>query len=73
LISGEEWEKWLRKLAAAPPPLTGAAAFSTRAGLARHHNLQAFLYSLYVNARESADPNMQVLVPALQKVLKDLP
>jgi hypothetical protein len=65
----DDWERWLEKIAA---PANGRAAFGTRAALARHHNQQAFLYALYVNARESGDPNMQTLVPGLQVVFKTL-
>jgi hypothetical protein len=72
LLTTEDWEKWLRKVATPPPSLSGDAAYRTRAGLARHHNLQAFLYSLYVNARESGDQNMEALVPGLQTVFKTL-
>jgi hypothetical protein len=72
LLTPEEWQKWLQKVATPPPSLNGDAAFRTLAGLARTHNLQAFLYSLYVNARESGDANMQALVPGLQAVFKDL-
>jgi hypothetical protein len=72
LLTPTDWEQWLQKVATPPPSLSGDAAFRTRAGLARHHNLQAFLYSLYVNARESGDQNMQALVPGLQAVFKTL-
>jgi hypothetical protein len=72
LLTPEDWEKWLQKVATPPASLSGDAAFRTRAGLARAHNLQAFLYSLYVNARESGDANMQALVPGLQGVFKSL-
>jgi hypothetical protein len=72
LLTTEDWEKWLQKVATPPSSLTGEAAYRTRAGLARHHNLQAFLYSLYVNARESDDKNIQALVPGLQAVFKTL-
>lgn len=70
LLTANEWEQWLRKLAAPPVPANKEDAYRTRAGLARRHNLNAFLYALYVNARESGDANMQALVPALQAVLK---
>ncbi|MEO8061865.1 MAG: DUF2785 domain-containing protein [Pseudomonadota bacterium] len=70
LLNAGEWEQWLRALAAAPLSVSKQDAFRTRAGLARHHNLNAFLYALYVNARESGDANMQALVPGLQAVLK---
>jgi hypothetical protein len=72
LLTPEDWEKWLQKVATPPPSLSGEAAYRTRAGLAHHHNLQVFLYSLYVNARESGDQNMQALVPGLQAVFKTL-
>jgi len=73
LLTTEDWQKWLQKVATPPPSLNGEAAYRTRAGLAHHHNLQAFLYALYVNARESGDANIQALVPALQTVFKTLP
>jgi hypothetical protein len=72
LITGAEWEQWLRRVAAPPASEKKEAAYRTRSGLARHHNLHAFLFALYVNARESGDAKMQVLVPALQTVLKTL-
>ncbi|MEJ0086502.1 MAG: DUF2785 domain-containing protein [Pseudomonadota bacterium] len=70
LFTAAEWEQWLRALAAPPASTSKEDAYRTRAGLARHHNLNAFLYALYVNARESGDANMQALVPGLQAVLK---
>jgi hypothetical protein len=72
LITAAEWEQWLRQVATPPASQSEEDAFRTRAGLARRHNLHAFLFALYVNARESGDANMQVLVPALQAVLKTL-
>lgn len=73
LYTAEQWESWLRKVAAPAQPGTAEADVRTRAGLARRHNMQAFLYALYVNARESADPKIQALVPGLQAVFKALP
>jgi hypothetical protein len=70
LLTADDWEKWLR-VVVAPLPNADAAA-RTLAGLAHDHNLQAFLYALYVNARESNDSNMQLLVPGLQAVFKTL-
>jgi len=70
LLTADEWEQWLRTLAAPPVSASKEDAHRTRAGLARHHNLNAFLYALYVNARESGDANMQALLPGLQAVFK---
>ena len=70
LLTANEWERWLRNVAAPPAAANKVAAYRTRAGLARLHNLNAFLYALYANARESGDANMQALVPGLQAVFK---
>jgi hypothetical protein len=70
LLTANDWEKWLGALSAPPAAADKKDALGTRAGLARRHNLNAFLYALYVNARESGDANMQALVPGLQSVLK---
>ena len=71
LLTAEEWEVWLRKIAA--PPVTGRNdAYRTRPASPDVHNLHAFLFALYVNAREIGDPNMQMLVPVLQAAFKAL-
>ncbi len=72
LITADDWQQWLLAVAS-PAPLPGwDAAFASRAGLARRHNVHAFLYALYVNASESGDANMQVLLPGLQATFKTL-
>jgi hypothetical protein len=70
LITAAEWDQWLSKVATPPASAKNENAYRTRSGLAWRHNLRAFLFALYVNARETGDANMQVLVPALQAVLK---
>jgi hypothetical protein len=70
LLTADEWEHWLHTLAVPPAAASKEDTYRTRAGLARRHNLDAFLYALYVNARESGDANMQALVPGLQAVFK---
>jgi hypothetical protein len=72
LYTADEWEKWLQKIAAPPPSVDPTAAFRTQAGLARRHNLHAFMNALYVNAREGGDKNVEVLVAPLQTVIKTL-
>jgi hypothetical protein len=72
LITAEEWQQWLLKAASPAPLASWDDGFSSRAGLARRHNVRAFLYALYVNARQSGDANMQVLVPGLQAAFKTL-
>jgi hypothetical protein len=69
-FTAEEWERWLRALVAPPASGSKEDLYRTRAGLARHHNLTAFLHALYVNSRDSNDAGIQALVPGLQAVLK---
>jgi hypothetical protein len=72
LHSADEWQAWLLNVSSPAPLPDWAAAFQSRAGLAKRHNLYGFLFALYVNVRESGDPKMQVLLPGLQAVFKTL-
>jgi hypothetical protein len=72
LHTADEWQTWLLKVASPAPLPDWGAAFQSRAGLAKRHNLYGFLFALYVNVRESGDPKMQVLLPGLQAVFKTL-
>lgn len=72
LHTADDWQMWLMAVASPSPLPHWGAAFQSRAGLAKRHNLQAFLYALYVNARESGDAGMAALVPGLQAVFKTL-
>ena len=72
LHSAEEWQRWLAGVADPSPLPTWDAAFESREGLAKRHNLHAFLFALYVNASESGDEQMQLHVPALQAVFRTL-
>jgi hypothetical protein len=67
-----EWQAWLSSVATPAPLPDWGAAFQSRAGLAKRHNLLAFLYALYVNASESGDAGMQALLPGLRAVFKTL-
>jgi hypothetical protein len=72
LYTADEWRDWLGRVSAPTPLASWDAAFMSRAGLARRHNVHAFINVLYVNARESTDQNIQSLIPGLQSVLKSL-
>jgi len=67
-----EWNAWLLEVSAPAPFENWNAAFASSAGLARRHNVHAFIYALYANARESDDPKIQALVPGLSSVLTAL-
>lgn len=68
-----EWDEWFRRLALPAPLPTWGDAFSSRQGLAKRHNLLAFLRAVYVGAREGGDQRLEILVPGLQATLKGLP
>jgi hypothetical protein len=72
LHGADEWQQWLSKVASPAPFPEWGETYQSRAGLAKRHNLHAFLFALYVNVRESGDPKMQVLLPGLQAVFKTL-
>jgi hypothetical protein len=72
LHTAAEWNAWLLDVAAPAPFENWNAAFTSSAGLARRHNVHAFVYALYATARESDDPKIQALVPGLSAVLKTL-
>lgn len=72
LHTTEEWQTWLSALAEPAPLPDWGAAFQSRAGLAKRHNLLAFLFALYVNSSESGDAGMQTVLPGLRAVFKSL-
>ncbi len=72
LHTADDWRMWLVAVSSPAPLPDWGAAFQSRAGLAKRHNLQAFLYALYVNAQESGDVGMQSLLPGLKAVFKTL-
>jgi hypothetical protein len=72
LHTEDDWQAWLSAVAGPAPLPDWGAAFQSRAGLTKRHNLLAFLYALYVNASESGDEGMQALLPGLRVVFRTL-
>lgn len=70
LHSQSEWQAWFQGIVAPAPLKQWSEAYSSRAGLAKHHNVTAFLRASYVGAREGNDERLEVLVPGLQAALK---
>ena len=67
LLTAEDWQRWFEGLTRRPTGETGM----TPAGLARRHNLQAFLTLLYTTVQESAAPEPKaLLLPALRQALR---
>lgn len=67
-----EWKAWL-DAAAAPPAGGWSGVFKDAEGLARRHDVRAFLLALYVQARDSEVPGVQALLPALRAQLEAVP
>ena len=68
------WSTWFATLASPAPLASWEESFKSQAGLARKHNTQAFVQTLYVMVREGGDPALQQrLLPGLVEALKALP
>jgi hypothetical protein len=72
LHSEGEWSAWLAKVAAAPEG-GWASVFNDAGGLARRHDLRAFLLGLYAQAAESQQPGVQAMLPGLRAQLDAVP
>ena len=71
---GGEWERWLQRIAAPAPLPDWNAAFSSESGLARRHNVVAFLSALYLLASEQDHvPTRDRLLPGLREALRKIP
>lgn len=72
LHSEDEWRAWVATVSAPAPLKAWNDAFSSRAGLARRHNVQAFLQSIYVNSRDGESPKLAALAPIALDAIKTL-
>lgn len=69
MITEAEWTAWFARLA----PAEGEDLFASQAGLARRHNTNAFLYSVWLNARLSENPADDVLLPGAEAAIRAMP
>lgn len=68
LISEEEWTRWFAQF-----PTAGENMFASQAGLARRHNVNAFLQIVWLNARMSQNTADDVLLPGAEAALRAMP
>ena len=73
LHTEQEWQVWVDKLVLPAPLAKWEDAFSSNAGLAKRHNLQAFLLLLHTNTMQSDNKSWQTLNHLIHKALKKLP
>ncbi len=69
LISEEEWTRWFAQFI----PAQDHNLFASQAGLARRHNVNAFLYSVWLNARLSESTADDVLLPGAEAAIRAMP
>jgi Protein of unknown function (DUF2785) len=73
LHTREEWDAWFQKIASPTPLASWSEAYGSREGIAKRHNVLAFLRVAYVGAREGGDPRFEVLAPGIVAVMKQMP
>lgn len=68
LISEEEWTRYFAQF-----PTAGENMFASQAGLARRHNVNAFLQTIWLNARISQNTADDVLLPGAEAAIRAMP
>lgn len=73
VFTEQEWSEWLAQFAGPGELGSWDNAFQSEAGLARRHNVTAFLSALYVNAQASDAAALKPLATGAMEALKKLP
>lgn len=73
LISEAEWTTWFAQVAGPGEPGKWDNWFRSTDGIARKHNLMAFLSTIYVNVDVSENPGFASLRPGVSAAIKSLP
>lgn len=73
-LHGEpEWKDWFEGLVTPAPAASWREAMGTQAGLARLHDLRAFLLALQVEVQGSDTPGLVAMRPGLEAAFRQLP
>jgi hypothetical protein len=72
-VSQEEWAAWISRISSPAPLPTWRDAYASQAGLARVHNLNAFLSRLYIAGKLNGDDKIARLLPSTEEALKQIP
>jgi hypothetical protein len=73
VFTAEDWSAWFAQISAPAPLASWGEAFSSQAGLARKHNVSAFVNAIWINARLSENAGVQALLPGAEAALRALP
>ena len=68
----KDWEDWMENLVKPAPLVKWDDAFTSSEGLAKRHNLQAFLLLLHANTLQADDKNWKLLNRLSMEALKKL-
>lgn len=70
VVEAAFWDSWFSALGAPAPLVAWADAFSSRAGLARRHNLLAFLHALAFATRAQTGPRSEALATLVDREIR---
>ncbi len=73
LFSEAEWTAWLMQTASPTPLASWNDAFSSQSNLARVHNINAFVQTLYLNAQLNKNSLDDALLPGAEAAIRSLP
>jgi hypothetical protein len=68
-----EWKAWFAKVMDPKPLESWEVAFSSESGIRKHHNVRAFLLSVFASASTSDDAGMKQLAGPVRDSLKLVP
>ena len=73
VFAASDWDAWFAQVAQAAPLSSWDQAFTSQAGLAKRHNVRAFLSSVWLNARISENTDDDVLLAPAEEALRKVP
>jgi len=73
LHSDDEWNAWFKALMNPAPLRSWDVAFNSEIGIRKHHNVRAFLLSLFATTSTSDDSGVKQLIGPVRDALKLVP
>jgi hypothetical protein len=73
LHSDDEWKAWFTALMNPAPLKSWDMSFNTESGIRRHHNVRAFLLSVFATASTGEDSGLKQLIGPVRDALKLVP
>ena len=73
LLSDAEWKTWFASVMSPSPLASWDVAFNSEIGIRKHHNVRAFLLSVFASASTSEDSGLKQLITPVREALKLVP